>query len=116
MKRDMDLIRTIFFAVEESPCGFQPQPEKFGVDSATFGMHAVLLEEAGLIEASIPEVCGGPRECIWIERLTWKGHEFLDNVRDDTVWAEVRSKGTDLSFQLVLQLAIAFGMRKLGLS
>ena len=42
--------------------------------------------------------------------LTWEGHEFLDAVRHETVWAKtkevVKSKGGSVSFEVLKELAI----------
>ena len=41
--------------------------------------------------------------------MTWRGHEFLDQVRQDTVWNKVkgaaREKGLDLSMDVVVSIA-----------
>ncbi|WP_019518458.1 DUF2513 domain-containing protein [Aggregatibacter actinomycetemcomitans] len=43
--------------------------------------------------------------------LTWQGHEFLDKIRNDSVWNKVKStvqsKSLDLSFDVIKQVATA---------
>lgn len=44
-----------------------------------------------------------------VQRLAWEGHEFLDAVRNDTVWTKTKKvfteKGVDMSFDLVKTVA-----------
>ena len=46
--------------------------------------------------------------------LTWDGHEFLDKVRNESVWRKIRdvitSKGGSLAFSVVNQVATRFAM------
>jgi hypothetical protein len=50
-------------------------------------------------------------------RLTWEGHEFLDNVKDQPRWVKIKSlladKGGNFSFDLVKKLAIKIAWDKL---
>lgn len=47
-----------------------------------------------------------------ISSLTWNGHEFLDNVRNDTVWAKLKravaEKGGAVSFDVLKALALSY--------
>jgi len=64
-------------------------------------------EEAGLIDASSDKTTSG-LHCFAFG-LTWNGHEFLDRVRDQTIWNKVkaaaREKGLTLSFDVIKALA-----------
>lgn len=40
-----------------------------------------LLKDAGFIQGKTP------MDEIIVSRLTWDGHEFLDNIRDPGIWA-----------------------------
>lgn len=87
MKRDLDLIRRILLAVEESPSGFAPQPLKLkGYTDEQVGYHAYLLIEAGLVRGSDVTTMGSGAPQALIAHLTWEGHEFLDAARDETRW------------------------------
>ncbi len=96
MKRDMDLIRTILLKVEadETLSGsFQ------AVNAATFGItdhtdteviyHLVMLVEAGFLVGNIKLVNVGQ---IVISKLTWNGHEFLDDIRDPEIWRKTKER------------------------
>ena len=45
----------------------------------------------------------------YVTGLTWQGHEFLDKIRNDTLWqkvkATVQSKSLDLSFDVIKTVA-----------
>lgn len=61
------------------------------------------MAEAGLIEALDASASG---DFDWRPTsLTWQGHEFLDAVRNDTVWrktmALVKEKGGSVPFDVV---------------
>ncbi|MBD8087676.1 DUF2513 domain-containing protein [Limosilactobacillus sp. c11Ua_112_M] len=45
---------------------------------------------------------------IYVYSITWKGHEFLDNIRDPKVWSKTKSitgKFTSVSVSLVSNIA-----------
>ena len=117
MRRDMELIRAILRGVEE-----QEEPGKFysieGYDQQTVARHVVLLQDAGLVEASFIGDTANPIVAR-IFRLTWSGHDFLDAVRNDTVWrktmAFVAEKGGGVTLEVVKSVAIAFLRAHVGL-
>lgn len=99
MKRNMELVRQILLACEENPApGLEGQVERkvrgrmksSEVDSVHG--HPRLLIEAELVDDGNPvhtlqgETWVGPLE------LTWKGHDFLADIRDDSRWAAFRAK------------------------
>ena len=84
MKRDMDLIRNILLQTE---AGQPIVGEKTAVV-----YHIALLKEAGFVEAVIRNgPWGMPSEAV-IRRLTWAGHDFLDAMRDETIWKKAKDK------------------------
>lgn len=86
MKRDMDLIRKMLFAVEADERGFAPQIEIDGYTQEQIGYHAILLREAGLAIVREETALGASTPVGKILRLTWAGHEFLDAARDTKTW------------------------------
>ena len=93
----MDLIRDILLFVEENCNGydyeslyesdlFQPH------NRVILDEHIALVQERGLVEA-IHDSCGYA-----IRRLTWDGHEFLDNSRTPEVWNAAKESAGHLSF------------------
>ena len=91
MKRDMDLVRKLIFAIEEHPEGFAPPTiEIEGYSGEEIGYHLSLMLEAGLIDGSDVSNfnCRSPQAIA--SSLTWKGHEFADAARNDTMWNKAK--------------------------
>ena len=87
MKRDMDLIRQIAFAIEnasddlDSPFlvidGYTPQQIAY---------HCDLMHESDLFQGFSTSHLSSPFAEFQIQRLTSKGHDFIDAARSDTIW------------------------------
>ena len=118
MKRDMDLVREILFAVEKSP-----EPDQWidieleGHSPEEVSYHIKLLVQAGLIEG---DDLKSRDSFAWRARaLTWQGHEFLDAARDETRWNNAKKmvieKGGGLIFAALQQVLIQ-GVMKAVLS
>lgn len=111
MKRDLDLIRKILLEAErdESESGLVDFLIP-GYSHDQIGYHVYLLKDAELIEGHI----GFDNESVkvgscGIYRVTSAGHDFLDDIRNDSVWARVKDKlerfGGDASLEVVKTLA-----------
>lgn len=85
MKRDMDLIRAILLAVEDSPSGRMWSGQIPGYTQDQLDYHVELANEAGLIDASLMMPHG-----FVVRRLTFAGYEFLDAARSDTMWNKAK--------------------------
>lgn len=94
MKRNFDLVREILSAIEEAPPGrIIDGLNVDGFSPEEIGEHAILLQEAGLIEADIRRTRSPKKPYLVIIRgLTWKGHDFLAASRDDTIWNLAKEK------------------------
>ncbi len=106
MKRDMDLIRRIALEVEEMEFGYVlTSMEDKGVEEAAFAMHVVWMKEAGLIAAFVQTYESGEPPSVRVQRLTWAGCEFVDAIRDDTLWnkakANVLKPGMSFTFDVL---------------
>ena len=81
--------------------------------------HAVLLEEAGLVHASISKELSQRPKHFYIYRLTWPGHEFLDAIRNESIWAKTKTvitdKGGSMTFDIVKGLALSYAKSGLGI-
>ena len=108
MKRDWDVVRKILLKLEEigNTTSRLESSEVNGYDPELVSYHMQLLDEAGLIKARCRQ--HRPLNCVALS-MTWKGHEFLDQIRQDTVWnkvkGEAREKGLDLSLDVIIALA-----------
>lgn len=91
MERDMDLIRRIALETSAIPYG-NVLIGLEDVSEANFAVHAIWMQEAGLIKASIQEFLDNSMPKVSISRLTWEGCEFVDAVKNDTVWAKAKKE------------------------
>ncbi len=104
MKRDMDLIRKILFALVEKPHTDEHHKiEIEGFSEEDISYHVKLLAEAGLIEAVNYSKHSRSR---WRPvSLTWEGHDFLEAAKNETIWnkakAVITEKGSGLVFDVL---------------
>jgi hypothetical protein len=108
MKRDMDLIRKILITLEADPQPyFSRTLEIEGYTNEEINFHLMLLNEVGLIEGT--DMSAGSEPLFFPERLTWSGFEFLESVKNETVWNEIKKRMSKLGgfvFELAKPLAI----------
>lgn len=111
MKRDMDLIREILLDLEkqENRHTFRTIEAKGKFSKEEVFHHYCILKEAGFIN-------GKPyAEIPFAATLTWEGHNFLDDARNDTVWKKtkdfIKEKGDTASFQVVVELLKKFTLK-----
>ena len=102
MKRNNDLIRDILFAVEQQATGNNAitlKARHFGdkfpdLTNEIVDEHIHLLVDAGFLEAE-------PHQLGWfIMRLTWDGHCFIDNSKEEFVWKKTKRIAGDFSLDL----------------
>lgn len=112
MKFDKDLMRDILLATEAS----NEVPLKWtvldlpGRTLQETSYHVMLMQEAGFIEA---RDLTNLKQYEWQpKRLTFKGHEFLDTIRDREVWRRTKEgaeKAGSASIGFIWELAKAYG-------
>ena len=106
MKRDWDLVREILLNLEEcaSSRGRLRPEDVAGRDREIVSYHMQILMEAGLIIGECSRSIGAPLYCT-AHRLTWTGHEFLDQVRNHTAWNRIkgvaRERGLDITLDVI---------------
>ena len=111
MKRNWDTIRELLTKVEEctTPADEVRLSHFPSERKAEISYHMALLIEANLVHGRISKTMGQEPHDFFAQRLTWNGHEFLDAIRNDTVWTKTkkafRDKGMDMSFDLVMTIA-----------
>ncbi len=91
MKRDLDLVRRILFRCETAAAGEALESKEFAAlasDAATLAEHIGMMADAGLIK--VIDTSSHEGEDYIIRRITWAGHEFLESVRDDTLWSKAQ--------------------------
>jgi hypothetical protein len=110
VKRDMELVRKILLETEEA----SNNPIEWivlnieGYEPEFVSYHVKMMAQADLIEAEDLTTIGSFE---WQPKsLRWEGHEFLDAVRNETVWAKtkeiVKSKGGSVGFEVLKELAM----------
>lgn len=106
MKRDMELIRKILFKVEETVDNVaEINLEVDGYSMNQVAYHCALLFEGGYIHDYEGQYASDDIHSFGIGRLTWEGHDFLDKIREDTIWVKTKdtisSKGLPFVFDVV---------------
>ena len=105
MKRDMELVRELLLSVE-SDNDFAPLVEQHSLE-IVLG-HLEIMMDAKLLVGRIYRDTNGDLKSAFVQRLTWNGHEFLDNARNDTAWKNVMEKvkgvGATASFEILVEL------------
>lgn len=106
MKRDMELIRKILFKIEDTVDNvveYNLEIEGYTLDQVAY--HCSILHEGGYIYVYKGNYAGGGLYSFSVGRLTWEGHEFLDKIREDTIWNKTKDtiveKGLPFVFDIV---------------
>jgi len=120
----MDLIRTILLKVEADPRfdGSAPDPRTGparltieGHTDAEVTYHVVLLVEAGFLSGNIKMASMGN---FVVAKLTWEGHELLDDIRDPEIWRKTKERAksvTTVGLAFLWEIAKSEVKTKLGL-
>lgn len=122
MRRDMNLIRAIMLDLESHPeAELNLQEVALGDhDESVILEHLVLLEEAGMISLSVERYGSGEPPLYVVHRITWAGHEFLETVRSDTIWAKstkfITGAGVGLAWPLLQAVLRAKAAEHLGIA
>lgn len=121
---DRDCVRDVLLSIES----LKPN-EKFTSSNATsseflknYSVETIdyavnRLDEAGFINAKFLRTLGGDAPYS-ISSLTWDGHQFLDNIRDDGIWKEtkkVTSKVASVSLGILSDVAASVLKKTIGL-
>lgn len=120
MKRDMSLIRAILMWAIDQPHGYiYANPMLDGYTEEEVSYHVYLMDQAGLIKASVRNVISLPSPDATVQEITWEGYEFASAVRDEALWrragAVVLKEGASFSFGLLKRWLEAQAAGPLGL-
>ncbi len=121
MKRDLDLVRRLLLKIEER---HNIASSDLACDELISASHELvsyhlqmMIQEAGLAKGiSIPDMDEDARDGWEDIELTWKGHDFLDQVRDDEIWRLTKegvTKAKGFSFDLLASLAKGLAREKI---
>lgn len=119
VKRDLELLRRLLLSIEESDdIPVHPnQLTNLCSDQNLLNYHIYLLYEAGFIHAIEVDVMGSYIPQYRILYLSNSGYDYLDSVRNVTIWNKVKSclssVGGNVALDIVQQLAEKFIIQSL---
>jgi Hypothetical protein (DUF2513) len=121
MKRDMELIRELMLAIESQDGDFNYESVKaIGYDEPQIEGHLDLLIEAKLVVGEVHRFQGDPLQggfsSIPVVELSWEGHEFLENTRNESVWKIVKEKAGSMAIGVLTQVSASVSKQQMGLS
>nr|DAL87528.1 MAG TPA: YjcQ protein [Caudoviricetes sp.] len=122
MKRDLDLLRKMLLRIEE----LDSTKSKITINSFSdlcdypplISLHIELLIDDGFIETSEPIYCGSISD-YWIYRLTSSGYDYLDAIRNPSIWQstlnKIESVGGSVTLDIVKSIAVSIIKSHLGI-
>lgn len=118
MKRNLDLIRSLLLKIEESEKGLDSlETALTGYTQDQIDYHLGMLIDAGYVNATCMHTLA--RKHFYANGLSMQGHDYLDSVRDEGIWKQVKEKlgtvsgGTALA--VVQEIASKIILAKLGI-
>ncbi|MEC2554832.1 DUF2513 domain-containing protein [Bacillus tropicus] len=124
MKLNHECVRHILLTVEESDNNevlslhFLSQKPNLHIYLESEILYTIQkLVEAGYIQATVkstPEI-----QHAVISSITWNGHQFLDNIRETSIWEATKIRAAKLgsvSLPILSELAKSYITEKLGLN
>jgi hypothetical protein len=112
----MELVRLILLAVEGSEDAAAKSQERSTEERA---YHVALLLDAGFIIGKTTNNADGHPNGYFVTRMTWTGHEFLDALRDETIWKKAKEHvlkpGASWTFDILKEWAKQEIKERLGL-
>jgi hypothetical protein len=125
MRRDDDLIRKLMLDLEVANSRVFHTHEVPSYTQDQVAYHLALILKGGLAEGSEPRYPSDGSDptipvAVFVSRLTPDGHDFIAEVRDDTVWAKVKERiakvGGSVSLEMLKQVAGAVVKQMISLS
>lgn len=110
MRLNNDCIREILLYIEEnttytkSAINVDNLVNNLNYDEETIFYHVSLISQANLVD----RVTFADNRPFFISKLSWEGHQYIDNIRDTKAWTFIKSKTeklSSISLSLLIQLA-----------
>jgi Hypothetical protein (DUF2513) len=116
LKRDMDLIRYILLEIEEKESTTSWTTLSLeGYSDEQVNYHLDLLDQVGFLE--VKKLIN---ERHMVRNLTMRGHDFLDNAKNESVWnktkAVIKDHGGSASMQVILEVLKATALKHFNLN
>lgn len=113
MKRDMEIARKLLLLIEEQDDDSKELIIPQDIDRKVAVYHLNLLDQAGFTDSTIRYADNSP---MWIySSITWDGHEFLDAVKNETIWNKIKTnvaeKGGSIPFDVLKLLAVDYAKK-----
>lgn len=110
MQLNPECVRDVLFAIESADIHQRITLDwlagKINYDNDELWYTCIKLSEAGFLEVNTTRQIRSPLPVISIIRgLTYQGHEFLNEIRDDTSWGKIKEIGKKVSIFSIKQLA-----------
>lgn len=116
MKRDLDLIRDILLDIESAPSDsltIYDLAKNHGVSPDLVFYQIQLLKEAQFIKVRyfmrVLTPDSKKYDDIKISRLTLRGHDYLDTIRNNDIWRKTKESlvkvGTSVAFSTITRIA-----------
>ena len=123
MRRENELIRALMLHLETANRVVTAKHSVDGYTADQISYHLAQIIESDLAVGDVRYSIGNQDPTIpigvMVTRLTPSGHEFIESIRNDTVWKKVKSKsaevGGDISISLLKELGTQFTRQLLGL-
>lgn len=110
MKRDMELIRKILFKIEVeyvSTALFNMTIDGYEFNDVAY--QCKLLFDAELVDQYKAKYGDNTIYAFTVGGLTWEGHDFLDKIREDTIWNKtketIRKNGLPIIIDVIKDVA-----------
>ncbi len=118
---DADLMRKILEAYAPLAPGQSHEPiDVEGYEREQIVYHERLLSDREFIIYKQRAYIADPTTTLIPQRLTYAGHEFLAQARDDTLWKKAKDliaeKGLGITIELLKAVLTALTMQEMGLS
>lgn len=114
MKLNNDCIRDILLFIEDKTdfendfINVNDIAKKLNTyDTNTLYYHIKMIDQADLVD----HISWADNRPYIISNLSWEGHQYIDNIRDDKVWKMIQDhtkKLSSVSLQLLISLAPTF--------
>lgn len=113
MTRDMDLVRKILLALEQKE---PPTTTEFlridDYPSDIVAQHCEMMYQHGLIQQFNAQKTFGGFGLWEVGGITWEGYDYLDSIRDDSIWAKtkdaIKKKGLPMIVDTIKTVSSAF--------
>jgi len=114
MRLQPDLIRALLLDTEG-----EEKPDLSGWSEDQLVYHSGKLIEAGLLEGAVAHDESGKIISTMATDLSWQGHEFLANLRNEKLWPQVQEQvkkaGGSVSLEILVALGTELARRAVGL-